>query len=79
MYSLAVFYFQHSTSPTDEDFRRMEQKINELATELRKKDRTLKQLNALLPWPLPASKGKISDGKDDDAYVCSLSEDEFIV
>ncbi|XP_053385617.1 uncharacterized protein LOC123539311 isoform X2 [Mercenaria mercenaria] len=69
----------HSTSPTDEDFRRMEQKINELTTELRKKDRTLKQLSALLPWPLPSSKVKNSDGKDEEAYVCSLSEDEFIV
>ncbi|XP_060562175.1 homeobox protein 2-like isoform X2 [Ruditapes philippinarum] len=70
---------KNSTSPTDEDFRRMEQKINELTTELRKKDRTLKQLSALLPWPLPSSKGKNSSGKDDEAYVCSLSEDEFIV
>ena len=57
----------------------MEQKINELTTELRKKDRTLKQLSALLPWPLPSSKGNNSGGKDEEAYVCSLSEDEFIV
>lgn len=71
---------RNASSPTDEDFRRMEQKINELTTELRKKDRTLKQLNALLPWKLPSAKGSNSpDGKEQEGFVCSLSEDEFIV
>lgn len=54
----------------------MEQKIHQLTTELQKKDRTLKQLNELFPW-----KNKISKGgnAEQDGYLCSLSDDEYIV
>ncbi|KAL4217464.1 hypothetical protein ACF0H5_023914 [Mactra antiquata] len=77
---VAVDRMRNSSTPTDDDFRKMEQKLTELTTELRKKDRTLKQLSALLPWKLPATKGSNStDNKDQDGYMCNLSEDEFIV
>ena len=73
-------FTQNSSSPNDEDFRRMEQKLTELTTELHKKDQTLKQISALLPWKLLTTKGSHSvDNKDQDGYMCSLSEDKFIV
>lgn len=74
--SLFISNFQDPNSPTDEDFRKMEQKIHQLTTELQKKDRTLKQLNELFPW-----KNKISKGgnAEQDGYLCSLSDDEYIV
>ena len=70
-------FLQTSSLLNDEVLRKMEQKINELLTELRKKDRTLKQLNALLSWKQTDVAGSITDGKEQDQ--CSLSDEEYIV
>lgn len=54
----------------------MEQRVNQLMAELQKKDRTLKQLNELFPWKRNVTKGGNSE---QDGYLCSLSDDEYIV
>ncbi|XP_052813200.1 uncharacterized protein LOC128240561 isoform X2 [Mya arenaria] len=66
------------SAPTEDDFRQMEQRLTQLTMELQKKDRTIRQLNEMLPWKRE-SKGDHSETKGDDGYLCSLSEDEFIV
>jgi len=54
----------------------MEDKIRQLTSELHKKERTLKQLNELFPWKSKMTKGGNSE---QDGYLCSLSDDEYIV
>ena len=54
----------------------MEAKIASLTKEMRKKDRTLKQMTALLPWK-QGEGGKDADLNGPD--IINLSEDEFIV
>ncbi|WAR10426.1 VLPF-like protein, partial [Mya arenaria] len=66
------------SAPTEDDFRQMEQRLTQLTMELQKKDRTIRQLNEMLPWKRE-SKGDHSETKGDDGYLCSLSEDEFII
>ena len=72
-----ITVFQKLAVPKEEDLRLMEAKIASLTKEMRKKDRTLKQLNALLPWKQSGEGGKEADQNSND--ICNLSEDEFIV
>ena len=60
------------------DLREMEAKIAQLTKEMQKKDRTLQQLNSLLPWKqLSGDSGKDTDVNSEE--ICNLSEDEYIV
>lgn len=68
---------QKLSVPKEEELRKMEAKIAHLTKEMRKKDRTLKQLNALLPWKQDEDNDKNIDTNSQE--ICNLSEDEFIV
>lgn len=69
---------RESNAPTEEDFRQMEQRINQLTNQLQKKDSMIRQLNELCQSKR-ARKGGNSDTKEHGGYLCSLSDDEFIV
>ena len=70
-----IIFFQKMNVSKQEDVRQMEAKIAQLTKEMRKKDRTLQQLNSLLPWKQLSA----DSGQDNSEEICNLSEDEFIV
>jgi len=60
----------------------MEKRLNQLTNELQKKDRTIKQLNDMLPWKQQGKGGHSNthnNKEGGEGYLCSLSDDEFIV